>query len=231
MRHFVIVPLIVLSGFAAFVLACGSGSGKGNSSGGTATAAVAPAASPSADAGALATAAAGSRAARLGASLFMAGDLPADMRPLTGVAKILKSTDVPGLTGAASAYTVSIVSADQNEFVSEAIVVPDSGDAAALLSAFTADRYKNDLTAGASDATAAPAELPGSPAGAKALSYAGTLTSGSQSHHIDGDAIAFVRGQAFVFLVHGRYAPSSRVIDLGGVAARIDARLVSAPLP
>jgi len=165
------------------------------------------------------------RATAIGPALYAEGDLPADLQALPGRTTMLHQTDVPGLTGPASSYSVMVASQDQNEFVTVAAVLPTDGDAAPLLDAVTADTYGKNLTGGAPDATAKVISIPGAPAGARALSYSATLPGSGATHHVEGEALAFVHGKIFVLLVHGRYAASPRTIDLGALAARIDARL------
>jgi hypothetical protein len=212
--------------FAASFAACKASS---NTASPTADVAVSPSpvSTPTVDPDAIATRAAGSPGAALAAVLFVDGDLPADMHALPSQSKILQPRDAPGLIATASGASVTIVSDDKNEFVTEIGIIPDTDSPQALLDAFSLANYLTGFTGGASDAVGTALVLPAAPPGAKAFSYSGTVRSAGQTHVVEGEAVAFAHGNVFVILAHGRYVSSTRAIDLGALAATIDGRLVS----
>lgn len=141
--------------------------------------------------------------------------------------KIVQAKDVPGLTGMASGQFVTVVSGDKNEFVTESVIISPGGDATALLDAFSLRNYLAVLTGGAKDAKGSELAVTGAPSGARALSYSGTVTAGGQTQAVTGEAVAFVHGKVFVVVAHGKYAPSTRSIDVSSLATAIDHRLAS----
>ena len=140
---------------------------------------------------------------------------------------ILRTQDQPGLTVQASAQFIRVVSGDNNEFVAESVIIPRSGDASGLLDAFNLSNYLARFTGGAQDATGSALTLPGAPAGSKALSYSGTLTGGDHPQAFTGESVAFLSGRMFVVVTHGKYAASTRSIDISLIATTLDRRLAS----
>ena len=141
---------------------------------------------------------------------------------------LVHAGDIPGLTSTASGDAKTAASADNNEFITVVAVLPDAGDAATLLQAFTMDSYLSNVTGHAEDAAGQPLTLSGAPAGARAFSYTGTpVAPNGTTHPVEGEVIAFVQSSAFVVINHGRYAPSTRQIDVGQIAANIAQRLAS----
>lgn len=170
---------------------------------------------------------AASRAARLAPALLSASDLPPDLVQRQNQPKFLTPADTPGLTSNASQMAALFTSPDGQEFFSQAAVVPDDPSALqSMLDAFTPDGYLAGLTAGAQDAQAAPKDFAGAPPGARSFTYSATI--GATNQHIDGEALAFVRGPVFVVLIHGFYQ-SPRAIDIGKIAGAIDGRIASRP--
>jgi len=214
-------PAALLSALvvALICVACGSSSTTKPASTGSPSVAASPTTAPG-------VATAEARATAIGPALYAEGDLPTDLQALPGRTTMLHQTDVPGLTGPASSYSIMVAaSEDPDEFVTVAAVLPADGNAGPLLDAMTADVYGDKLTGGASDGTATAITIPGAPAGARALSYSATLQGSDAPHQIEGEALGFVHGDVFVLLMHGRYAASTRAIDLGALATRIDGRL------
>lgn len=226
MRHPSGVTLAMIGlALAAFFAACGSTSQSTSPTSTEIAGSSSPGATSAPDQNALATQAAGSPAATLAPLISVSGDLPADMHLIPIQTNILQPLDMPGLAATGSGVSITSASSDQTEFVTEVAIVPDKGGVQPLLDAFTLANYLKGFTGGATDAAGAPLALAAAPSGSKAWSYSGTLPPGRR---VNGQAVAFTQGNAFVVITHGTYAPSTRVIDLGALAALIDRRLASA---
>jgi hypothetical protein len=220
---------VVALAILASVVACSAGCESTSKPTASPTSAViaSPASVPTviADPNALATQAAESPAARLSSALFVESDFPADMSVRQNQTKVLSPNDVPGLNTSASGQFATVVSQDKNEFVNEIAVVPDASDPQALLDAFNLSNYLAGFTGGAKDATGAALTPTAAPFGSKAYSYSGSVSAAGQLQQVEGQSVAFVHGSVFVVVIHGRYTPSSRAIDVAALATNIDKRL------
>ena len=154
-------------------------------------------------------------------------DLPADLALQPPQVQLVHPGELPGLQSTASGETKTAASADNNEFVTVIGVLPDDGNAQSMLDAFTLDNYLPNVTGDAEDAQGSPLTVPGAPDGAKAFSYSGSPSGTNAPQHVDGEVVAFVQSGAFVVVNHGRFAPSTRTVDIGQLASKIAQRLAS----
>lgn len=214
------VCLAVLAGASLLAAACNDSSDP-EPTRAPATAAASPTAINTPDAESVAT--------RILPALLQLADVPPDFRQAQNSVRVLAATDAPGLSVPGTGIFVTLVSPDGEEFVNQLIVVPADGDAGALLEAFTPEAYLPGLTAGDIAATAEEVKPRGAPADAKALSYRGTDNTGVEPKPVEGTVIAFVRGDTFAAIVHGRFAPSTRTIDIGALASTLASRLEALP--
>lgn len=204
-----------------------SGCGGGSSSKATPTAPAKTAvvAEPTIDA--TSTAAARRAASSLEPAMLQASDVPGDLKLQPPQVQLVHPGEIPGLGSTASGEAKTAASADGNEFVMVIAVLPDDGNADAMLQKFTQDTYLRNVTGGAEDAQGTPLMLDNAPEGAKAFSYSGTPTTSTGSHHVEGEVVGFVQSGVFVVVNHGRYAASDRTIDVGQIATNIAKRLAS----
>jgi hypothetical protein len=174
-----------------------------------------------------ATEVAGSLITRLSGALLIPSDVPSNYGLLLNRAQLVDQTGLPGLDGSASAALVLLARSDTNDFVKQiAVAPPDRATLAKLLDAVTPANYLSGLVRDASDGTATPQTLPGAPAGAKALSFSGTVSPGS---HVTGTLVAFTHGPVFVVIAAGTYGNSAPAVDLVSIASAIDTRLAATP--
>ena len=217
---------------ATMLAACGGSTGGTTPTSIANVAPTATIATPTEDAGVLATRVADSTAAKLGPMLLSTADYPQDLRLQQQGAKILPARDVPGLTSEASGFFATVASAAGDEFVNLIVLAAeDKRGASAVLDALTPENYLAGLTQGARDAATSPFDLSSAPPGSKGFRYSGTVPASvpgqTIGRSISGQALGFVRGNAYVLLVHGVYVPSTRGIDVATIGSAIEARLAA----
>jgi hypothetical protein len=157
-------------------------------------------------------------------ALLQASDVPAGLNPLNNHTAGLARLAIPGLTSGAGETFTSYGTSDGAEFLSELVIIPNDRTVLAnLLGAFGNDEYKKAATGYAKDAQGSFVTFANAPSGSMALEYSGT--SATRSQLLKGQAVSFVRGPAYVVLLHGWYGGPPHSIELGALANSIDQRL------
>jgi hypothetical protein len=219
--------LLVLFGAALVAAACG---GSSNPRASATPAATGIASTPTPGANAQATRIAASPASKLDSALLQAGDLPVRLTRIGSGVQALAKSEVPGLTSDATGNTARFATTAGDEFFNETAIVPDDLAAVqSMMAQFGTDLYLQGLTGSATDAQSSPLALVGAPTTAKAIHYSGTSVVGGAADHVEGEAIAFTHGRVFALLIHGAHNPALPPLDLGALAALIDARLSQVP--
>lgn len=166
-------------------------------------------------------------AAKVAPALLQATDVPADFQQRQNRTKQVSRTDVPGLATAGATVVTTYATADDKEFVTQIVVIPDDGGTAALLDRFASPSYVTGLTGNAKDATSSPMPLAVGPAGAKAINYAGTVPTPDGNQLVQGQAVGFVHDKLYIVVLHASYGGAPHAIDVGAIAKALDDRLAS----